>query len=234
MGVKLARRKARHWPLSIAYRLHRWLPLGPKKKLGLYLDLAWIATRLAHETSFSVYPPDRHPAFRLNFLLDRITAGERVLDLGCAAGTMSGMISARGAQVVGIDHDARLIAEARRKTLPGVEFVTGEARDYLRTAPPFDVLVLSHVLEHLDNPGLFLSEFAPRFRRVYIEVPDFEASQLNVLRAEEGRALVYSDNDHVSEFDRRELKALIEEAGMRIAEAEYALGVMRFWCTARS
>jgi len=49
-------------------------------------------------------------------------AGERVLDLGCGVGAVSGRLARRGAEVIGVDADAALLASARRLH-PGVRFV---------------------------------------------------------------------------------------------------------------
>lgn len=50
MGLKLKRNKKRNWLLSILYKINAsWFFLTSEKKLRLYLDLAWIFSRLAHE-----------------------------------------------------------------------------------------------------------------------------------------------------------------------------------------
>ena len=46
-----------------------------------------------------------------------LRAGERVLDLGCALGDQSAMLAARGAQVVGVDANAELLAQADRRAI---------------------------------------------------------------------------------------------------------------------
>jgi len=63
-----------------------------------------------------------------------------------------------------------------------------------------------------------------------IEVPDFEASLHNRLRQLEDRDLIYLDEDHVSEFGRAELIALLEGAGLRVVASSLRLGVQRYWC----
>jgi len=95
----------------------------------------------------------------------------------------------------------------------------------------FDLVSSNMVFEHLDDPEAFLRETAGHFDRIYIEVPDFDASILNRLRQLRGRKLIYQDSDHVSEFDRAELKALAVEAGLRITGEDYSLGFIRLWCT---
>ena len=58
-----------------------------------------------------------------------LRAGERVLDLGCALGDQSAMLAARGAQVVGVDANAELLAQADRRAIPGASFVQADAAD---------------------------------------------------------------------------------------------------------
>jgi SAM-dependent methyltransferase len=231
MGIRLPRTKPRHWLLSAAYRLHRLLPLSRARKLDFYLDLEWIAARLASETSFEVYDRPAHPVRADGFRFKYVESQHRVLDLGCGTGVLTHMLAGHAAEVVGIDHDPAMIAQARRD-YPQLSFECGDARDYLRQAPKFDLLFLSHVLEHLDDPEAFLRQFAGFFDLIFIEVPDFDASYLNRMRADRGRQLIYGDSDHVAEFDRDELKALIRSAGLRIRDENYAFGVMQFWCEA--
>ena len=227
--MRFARAKPRNLLASLFYRLDRILPLSRQRKVRLYLDLEWIFQRFVFEQAHDLYPAGAFPVRRSAFLLDAIRPGERVLDLGCANGEITALIAARGADVVGIDHDPALIAQARAAN-PAVRFEQGEARAYLAGAPRFDTLVLSHCLEHLDDPQDFLRGFAGQFARIYIEVPDFEATHLNQIRIDQGSDLLYMDSDHVSEFTRDELKALCHAAGLAVEAEEYRFGVIRLWC----
>ena len=64
----------------------------------------------------------------------------------------------------------------------------------------------------------------------YIEVPDFERHYLNQYRLDKNINLIYSDNDHVSEFDRLEIKGLLQSCGITIQKEEYRFGVQKLWC----
>jgi len=234
MGVKLKREKNRNFWLSFLYRIHRILPLSSKKKLSLYLDMEWIFDRLAHETSFKVFSEKEHPirVHTINYLQSKISSGHKVLDLGCKYGEITYAISNMAKEVVGIDYSESSIKIAKEKHQnENLRFVVADAIGYLKaTNNSFDVLVLSHILEHIDEPQKFLSDFVPFFKYVYIELPDFNKTYLNEYRRLNNQKLIYTDTDHVSEFDRYELEEIIDSAGLKIVEAKYAFGIQKVWC----
>ena len=234
MGIKLERKKERNWLLTIIYRLHKILPFSSKRKLRLYLDIEWIFYRLAHEVSFQHYQANEHP-LRIKSgasILAYIQKEDRVLDLGCKYGELSYLIADKAQKVIGIDFDKKAISKANKLyQKDNLEFKVGDARKFLEDSNyDFDVLILSHILEHLDNPLAFLKNFAAYFNRIYIEVPDFQKSYLNQYRKDLGNKLIYTDTDHVSEFDRDELKELIKSCGLKIINAEYIFGLQKVWC----
>src|SRR5689334_15946154 len=55
--------------------------------------------------------------------------GQRVLDLGCGTGDLTAKIAERGATVVGLDADARMIERARAR-FPDLEFVHGDGHRF--------------------------------------------------------------------------------------------------------
>lgn len=85
MGLKLDRKKNRNIKLTLAYWLNKFLPLNSNTKLKLYLDLAWIYSRLAHEQTYKSsielpYDPKN------DFLLNQINNDDKILDIGCGEG----------------------------------------------------------------------------------------------------------------------------------------------------
>lgn len=234
MGVRIPRKKPRNLLLSALYRMDKLLPIGPERRLRLYLDLEWIFDRLALERSFDVYAEEDHPVrvHTRKFILERVHPTDSVLDLGCKNGYMSNYLAEKAAHVVGIDHDPEAISTARIQYQRGnLEFHEGDAVDLLKNRNMrFDVLILSHILEHIDDPGEFLACFKHHFLRIYIEVPDFDRYYLNHYRKDRGVKLIYSDIDHISEFDRYELRELLARAGLKIVQEEYRFGVQRIWC----
>jgi SAM-dependent methyltransferase len=225
MGVRLPRTKPRNVLAALAYRLDRILPLARQRKLDLLLDTAAIANRLALEHAAAL----GHDIWGDNrFIHSRINLTDRVLEIGCSSGRVLSTIEA--ADRVGVDYDAAAIERGRRDH-PQLTLIAGEAHAFLETAEPFDVLILSHVLEHLDDTQDFLASLGTRFDRIYIEVPDFECMASNAVRLARKRDLVYSDGDHVAEFDRDELEAIFGTAGLHVLDSEFRWGAMRYWLT---
>lgn len=235
MGIKLQRQKKRNLLLSCIYRIHKILPISSKRKLKLYLDLEWIFDRLSHETSFQYYDEDQHPirVHSKQFILNRIQEDHIVLDLGCKYGNMSHYISQKAKKVTGIDFDQKAIQIAKETyQQSNLNFEVEEALSYIeRQDFKFDVLILSHILEHLNDPTEFLASFAQHFKLIYIELPDFNKTYLNLYRQKTGNNLIYTDTDHISEFDRFELSKLILDCGLKIIEEEYIFGIQKIWCT---
>lgn len=225
MGVRLPRRKPRNLLASLAYKLDRFMPLSRQRKLDFLLDSAAITNRLAMEHAaelgLNIWGEN-------SFIHSRIRPTDRVLEIGCSSGRVLSTIKA--ADRVGVDYDAPAIERGRHEH-PELTFIAGEARDYLEAAEPFDVLILSHVLEHIDDPGQFLRTFAHRFNRIYVEVPDFEFTTNNAVRLARKRDLIYMDGDHVAEFDRDELEALFKSVGLDVLDREFRWGFMRYWLT---
>ena len=234
MGIKLSRKKPKVLLLSIIYRIHKLLPLSKRSKFKLYLDLEWIFDRLSHEMSFQLYAPEKHPwrSFTRETMLRQIDNTKTVLDLGCNLGDISFMLAEKAKEVVGIDFNEKAIQTAsQRYNKPNLSFLHAEALDYLKkNTKTFNVLILSHILEHLDDPKAFLLSFKDFFETIYIELPDFDRNYLNHYRKDFGNKLIYSDDDHITEFDRYELRDLLKECNLDVFEAEYIFGVQKLWC----
>lgn len=235
MGLKLNRNKERVFLLSFIYRLSKMLFfLSSKRRFNLYLTLEWIFDRLAHEESFNHFSFEKHPFryYSIAFLKKQIRPTDKVLDLGCKFGEISNKIAEFAHKVVGVDVNANNIVVAKsRYNKSNLKFVHADAFEFLQhSQDKFDVIILSHILEHVDEPISFLKQCALHSSRVFIEVPDYDKSYLNHYRTKMNNPLQYTDADHVWEFDRDELHQIVENSGWKVVESEYRFGVIKFWC----
>lgn len=99
---------------------------------------------------------------------------DRVLEVGAGPGNLTARLAARGVRVTAIEKDAALADALRRRALPGVEVVRGDA---LKTPwPAFDLFV-SNIPYSITAPLLFrLLEH--RFRRAVLTVQREVAERL--------------------------------------------------------
>ena len=156
-------------------------------------------------------------------MVELATGGKRVLDVGCATGTLGQVLRTQGAYVVGVEIDPRAAAAARRVLdhvvvgdieRPGFfgEFETGS----------FDCVIFGDVLEHLRDPDSVVRSA----RRLLAAGGWLVASIPNVAHAAVRLALLtgrfeYSetgllDNTHVRFFTRTSVESLLAKAGYRI------------------
>lgn len=86
--------------------------------------------------------------------------GRQVLDLGCAAGALSGALADRGADVLGLDASRAMIAIAERRLGVRARFRVADLNaplDFLPTGS-IDVVTASLVLHYLEDWGAALGE----------------------------------------------------------------------------
>jgi trans-aconitate 2-methyltransferase len=90
----------------------------------------------------------KHGAALIDLLAPR--PGERILDLGCGTGHLTAQIAAAGADVIGIDASAEMVAEARR-LYPDLRFELADARDF-DLGGSFDAVFSNAVLHWIKEP----------------------------------------------------------------------------------
>lgn len=97
-----------------------------------------------------------------------------VLEVGCGDGLLLSLLERRGfADRIGIDPGRAAAASGRR------DVVCGYFPDDLPSDRRYGVIVLRHVLEHIEVPGPFLAALAERLLpngQLWIEVPDLNAT----------------------------------------------------------
>jgi SAM-dependent methyltransferase len=135
--------------------------------------------------------------------------GGRWLDLGSGSGEFLYLARAAGAAAEGIEPHAGYSAYCREDLGLTVRTGTLEGADY----PPasFDLIRLSHVLEHMRDPVGTLSILRGWLRPdgvLYVEVPDIEEEARNRIR---GRLFHYG---HINNFNPDTLRALAGLAGL--------------------
>jgi len=188
--------------------------------------------RLAVRHGQGTHPKHRLTAYH-DFFVERISAGERVLDVGCGHGQLAHALASKAKAVVeGIDLVPSNIAKAR--SLPpvvGLSFRVGDALEDLPNAV-FDTVVLSNVLEHLPDRAAFLRRLVAttKARRLLIRVPLFERDWRVPLKRDLGVEW-RSDPTHLTEHTHAAFVAELDEAGLEVAEEKIRWG--EIWSVVR-
>lgn len=160
-----------------------------------------------------------------NFFTDRIGQGERVLDIGCGNGTLThDLVAVSGAVATGIDIDADKIAYAREHfRCPGLRFACGDARDESLAA--VDTVVLSNVLEHIEERVVFLRSVMQRHRpsRLLVRVPMIDRHWHVPLRQELG-LFSFSDAGHFTEYTTDSFVREMSESGLIVSHLQVNWG----------
>lgn len=161
-----------------------------------------------------------------DFFVDRIETTDRVLDIGCGYGAVAHSIASRsGAAVVGLDDDAANIEKAKRLFAgAGLTFVKGHAPEDVPNGP-FSVIVMSNVLEHIEQRVGFLSSLQRRVgpQRWLLRVPMINRDWRVPLRQELG-LYHFSDPTHFTEYTRESFEAEMVEAHLVIASLQVNWG----------
>lgn len=160
------------------------------------------------------------------FFVERVSPGERVLDLGCGYGAVAYSIASRaGAMVTGIDLSAENLAQARQRfTHPNLRFIEGDVRTDL-PREPFDTIVMSNVLEHIEQRVQFLRDVQERVapKRWLIRVPMFNRDWRVPLRKELEIAY-FSDETHFVEYTEETFMAEMKTAGLVVPHMQICWG----------
>ncbi|HSZ56701.1 MAG TPA: class I SAM-dependent methyltransferase [Tepidisphaeraceae bacterium] len=142
----------------------------------------------------------------------------RVLDVGCGMGGMLIPFKFDGCEVAGCDYGEEYADRGRSL---GLEIRIG-GPELFRGEEPFDLIILSHVLEHTSDPVHFLREVAGLLKPTgicYIEVPGL----LNLDKWYNGNLLEYLQNAHRWHFTAGTLGAVANRAGLRILECDQTI-----------
>jgi methionine biosynthesis protein MetW len=154
-------------------------------------------------------------------VIDLVTPGSRVLDVGCAEGYVAAELLARGCSVVGIERDPRAAAIARER---GIEVLGLDVEAVPLAAARFDVVVFADVLEHLRDPVAVLRQALPAGRAV-VSLPNVahwtaRRSLLGGRFPREGFGLF--DRTHLRFYTRETAHELAGEAGFRVVAERFA------------
>ena len=144
-----------------------------------------------------------------HFVSDLLQPGGSVVDLGCGAGWTLLPFREAGHPVAGCDLGSSFLEAGRAR---GLDLRHGD-HTTLKDIAPFDLIILSHVFEHITDPRKLMAEIKPMLAPaglVYIEVPGLRAIPTSF-----GDPLRYFQNAHLWSFDLGSLTSVMTSCGYR-------------------
>lgn len=160
------------------------------------------------------------------FFIDHIQSTDTVIDIGCGKGENAYDIAKTGANVVGIDINQHSIEKAKHLyRAPNIQFIAGDATTYL-FHEKFDKIVLSNVLEHIQERIEFLKKMHHVGEIILLRVPLITRDWLAVYEQRNG--LDYRlDRTHYIEYTLKELEEELQASQWRIDAFSVQFG--EFW-----
>ena len=153
----------------------------------------------------------------------------RVLDVGCGTGSVAVIANYnKRNSVLGIEPDA---ARANVAASRGIDTTCGYLDpDFITKKGPFDVVVLSDVLEHLASPDEMLNLAGSALKPggiLLVSVPNVAhwSIRLNLLLGRfDYTDFGLCDSTHLRWFTRRTIQALVATHGFEVLDTRYTAG----------
>jgi len=143
--------------------------------------------------------------------------GCRALEIGCGYGSFLRILRNQGYDACGVDISPKAVAFCNSK---GLSVVEASWQDIPFKSGIFDLVVSMYVIEHVDNPRLFIRECVRLLRSGGVVVlltddaDDCQYAWLRWMALISGRDLPFcSSSDHTFVFRGSHIKSLLEEGG---------------------
>jgi 2-polyprenyl-3-methyl-5-hydroxy-6-metoxy-1,4-benzoquinol methylase len=164
---------------------------------------------------------------KLRLILKHKSSGNRVLEIGCAQGNfLNNLPSFFEKFGVEINENGRQYIQEH---YPNITVYQGdiESESFGDYAKKYDIILMWHVLEHIQNPSAFLKRLSSILNKngVFIfEVPNRDSLGFRLTR----KQWFHLDTPrHLYHFNQRSLKHLLNQQGLKIIE--YSGNTIDYW-----
>jgi len=195
--------------------------------IKLFLRAHSLSYRLVGFLSQKVEEDRIHPKHRLmnyhKFFVDNVDEGDMVLDIGCGNGALSYDVAKKAKKVVGIDLNKKNISFAKEKySSENIEYIYGDA---LKDVPNenFDVIIMSNVLEHIENRVEFLERLREQAAKFLIRVPMINRDWITLYKKEMGMDYRL-DKGHYVEYTLENFKEELGGVELKIVDCSIQFG----------
>lgn len=155
---------------------------------------------------------------RIKKMLDLVPNGATVLNIGCAQNPhIHRELAKKSRKIIGIDTNQHELKKLAQK---GFETYVMDA-EKIKLDCRFDCIIAGELIEHLNNPGLFLQSIDKYLKKngtAILTTPNISSLFLYAI------VVIFNqtqDPTHVYYFDEKNLKTLIGRFNFRIKEIKY-------------
>ena len=187
-----------------------------KKKESDFYERFWADSLYQQAYAFDSAVRDRYPAIKAVWG-DMRQAG-KVLDYGCGNGVLTYWLWSNGfgKEIMGVDVSQTGVNNAQKSfAREGLTFATIDALNGL--APhSFDVVVSSHVLEHIDQPEIALAGIAEKAEWLVLEVPLEKCIWPELIARLRGKSRKENPLGHVNFWNKATFKRFLQKSGLLV------------------
>ena len=176
----------------------------------LYNRISWLSIKI----NKGIHPKHRIMDFH-KFFVENIEENSIILDIGCGNGAVDYDIAQKAKKVVGLDISKKSILYAKKYfSRNNIQYIHGDALEY-QFNEKFDFIILSNVLEHIQNRIPFLNRIKTFGKYFLIRVPMINRSWLTLYKKELG-VEHRLDKSHYIEYSYESFTKELEAAGLKI------------------
>lgn len=159
---------------------------------------------------------DIHPKHDIlnyhQFFVDRVDENDNVLDIGSGSGFLAFDVAKKAKKVIGIDIQEYNIVDAKKNyQRENLEFIIGDATVY-NFEDKFDKIILSNVLEHIEDRVALLKNVKKLSKVILLRVPMINRDWLTVYKKNLGYEYRL-DSTHYIEYTVDILKDELQASG---------------------
>ncbi|HET9674307.1 MAG TPA: class I SAM-dependent methyltransferase [Gaiellaceae bacterium] len=148
--------------------------------------------------------------------------GDRIVDLGCAAGAITHYLSTFGAEPVGVDLEPLAIARAR-ELFQGLRFEVADATRLPFDDASFDKAVAADFVEHIEDETFVA--MCDELRRVLVPGGLFAIYAPNprhlIERMKERDFVLAQNPTHIGLRDADHMRRVLEQGGFEVVRSEW-------------
>lgn len=193
-----------------------------KLLLNLYTFLGKVIDVMLIKANGGLHP--KHHLMRYyEFFLDHIGKKSTVLDIGCGNGFVAKQVATKAKKVTGIDTDRTNINQAKRQhSKENIEYVLGDATNH-EFGEHYDAVILSNVLEHIEDRVAFLNKVRQLSDTLLIRVPMVDRDWMPLYRKSIGM-FYFCDSTHFTEYTLKSFEEELRAANLTITEYTIRFG----------